>query len=421
MAFLIEKYNCWTKNAQNGENLFFAGFIIYIFWDIMRTTMFPHNGTIFNMCLVFAVIILVTKIFLFDVYTFKLFISVATMFTLSIIVLLRSGYFWPFLWVLMMVAAKDVPFRKILQVYLLMNITIMGLAFIASLLGIIENLAYTNQDWDNLRYSFGCVYTTDFAAHIFFMILVAFYLYQDKLRWYHYIGTCAVAGFIYYFCFAKLDTICILLIVLFFGGYHVLQWQSSKESVIVPGIEKDHQQVFIFKRTKAYLRWKRIWMKVALVSMPVLAILMYFLSVFYRQDNEFLENINETITGRLALGKTGLEDYGISLFGQDVPMVGFGGSTTLEEEYFFIDSSYLNILLRYGILFLMMVFIIYGTICYKYKKDTVIMIAIVLLAVSCFIDHHMMEEAYNPLTYALFAKTGDIMWKSGKCDLKTYF
>jgi len=27
MGFLIEKYNCWTKNPQNGENLFFAGFI----------------------------------------------------------------------------------------------------------------------------------------------------------------------------------------------------------------------------------------------------------------------------------------------------------------------------------------------------------------------------------------------------------
>lgn len=69
MGFLIEKYNCWTKNPQNGENLFFAGFILYIFWDIMRTTMFPHSGAVFNICLAFAVVILVTKIFLFDIYT----------------------------------------------------------------------------------------------------------------------------------------------------------------------------------------------------------------------------------------------------------------------------------------------------------------------------------------------------------------
>ena len=70
------------------------------------------------------------------------------------------------------------------------------------------------------------------------MLLAAFYLYYKKLRWYHYIGTCAIAGFIYYFCFAKLDTICILLIVLFFGGYHVLQCQSRRECVVVPDMEK---------------------------------------------------------------------------------------------------------------------------------------------------------------------------------------
>lgn len=209
--------------------------------------------------------------------------------------------------------------------------------------------------------------------------------------------------------------------VLFFGIYHILQLQSGKENVTVPGIEKDNNKIFVFKRTKLYLKSKRFWMGLALVSMPVLSALIYILSNSYQQDNEFLATINETITGRLELGKKGLDDYGISLFGQDVPMVGFGGATTLEEEYFFIDSSYLNILLRYGIMFLVMVFIIYGVICYRYKKDTVLMLSVVLLAISCFIDHHMMEAAYNPLTYALLAKTGDIMLKNDKCSLKIYF
>lgn len=408
MDSLIEKYKDWTKNPQNGENLFFGGFILFIVRKIMSTTMFPYIGIVFKICLVISILMLVSKILLFDVYTFKMFITVMGMFACSAMVFLSSGYFEPFLWILLIISAKDIPFRKILQIYLLMNISIMGLAFIASLLGIIENLAYSDLEWDNLRYSFGCIYTTDFAAHVFFMLLTAYYLYQERLHWYHYIGTFVIAGLIYYYCYAKLDTICILLMVLFFGGYHVLQWQSKKESAI-----------FTFKRTRAYLRWKGIWSKAALASMPVLAILMYYLSVSYEQSNEFLEMINETITGRLALGKTGLKDYGISLFGQDVPMVGFGGATTLKEEYFFIDSSYLNILLRYGILFLIMVFIMYGFICYKHKEDTALMLSIVLLAISCFIDHHMMEEAYNPLSYALFAKAGSMAWGKGT-ELKLY-
>lgn len=411
MDFLIEKYNSWTKNPQNGENLFFTGFIIYMFWSIMRTTMFPHSGMAFNMCLVLSVVILVMKIFLFDVYTFKMFIAVAGMFACSAIVLVSSGYFWPFLWVLMIVSAKDVPFRKILQIYLLMNISIMGLAFIASLLGVIENLAYTSADLGKgmYRYSFGCVYTTDFAAHIFFMLLTAFYLYQEKLRWYHYIGTCVISGLIYYFCYAKLDTICIFLLGLFFAGYHVLQWQSKREK----------QQIFIFKRTKANIRWKKIWNVFALVSMVFFGMVMYFLSFYYEEDNEFIETINETITGRLDLAKIGLEKYGITLFGQNIPMIGMGGSTKSPKDYFFIDSSYLFILLRYGILFFVMVIVIYGLICYKNREDTVLMMLVVLLAISCSIDHHLLDEAYNPLSYALFAKAGSMAWGKGT-ELKLY-
>lgn len=416
MDFLIERYNNWTKNPQNGENLFFAGFIIYMFWSIMRTTMFPHSGMAFNMCLGFSALILIAKIFFFDVYTFKMFMAVAGMFACSAIVFVSSGYFWPFLWVLMLVSAKDIPFRKILQVYLLFNIIIMGLAFIAAMLGVIENLAYnsSNPNNDNLRYSFGCVYTTDFAAHIFFMLLIAYYLYQEKLRPYHYIGTCAIAGLIYYYCYAKLDTICILLMALFFGGYHVLKWQYGREKTemqavaITPVIEKagtEHKE-FAFKRTNAYYRWKGIWGKIALISMPVLTILMYYWSASYKIGNEFLEMIDETITGRLGLGNIGIKEYGITLFGQNIPMVGMGGSTETPKDYFFIDSSYLFILLRYGIIFLFMVFIIYWAICHKYKKDTTFILCIVLLAISCFIDHHLLDEAYNPLGYALFAKMG---------------
>lgn len=411
MDFLIERYNNWTKNPQNGENLFFAGFIIYMFWSIMRTTMFPHSSMAFNMCLVFSVLILAVKIVFFDVYTFKMFMAVAGMFACSAIVFVSSGYFWPFLWVLMLVSAKDVPFKKILQLYLLLNIIIMGLAFIAAMLGVIENLAYNsdNPNNDTLRYSFGCVYTTDFAAHIFFMLLTAYYLYYKSLRWYHYAGTCIIAGAIYYYCNARLDTICILLLVVFFGIYHIMRWQKEREQITVPSAEAEGIQLITFKRTRTCLKLKKLFAKLALISMPVTGLFMYLITSAYSPDDELLESINLTITGRLALGKKGLKQFGVSLFGKDVPMEGMGGSLVHTKPYFFIDCSYLFILLRYGILFLGIVFLIYGVICYKRKEDTALMLAILLLAISSAIDHHLLEEAYNPLSYALFAGTGEIM------------
>ena len=89
-------------------------------------------------------------------------------------------------------------------------------------------------------------------------------------------------------------------------------------------------------------------------------------------------------------------------------MEGMGGSLKHTKPYFFIDCSYLFILLRYGILFLGIVFVVYGIICYKCWEDTALMLAILLLAVSSAIDQHLLEEAYNPFGYALFAGMGEM-------------
>jgi len=342
-----------------------------------------------------------------------MFMAVAAMLACGLLIAAASGYLWPFIWVLTVAAAKDVPFGKILRVHLLIGTVVVGLAFCASLLGIIENLAYPAADGQGVRYSFGCLYTTDFAAHIFFMLLTAYYLYHKKMRWCHYIGTCVVAGVIYYYCNAKLDTICILLLAVVFGIYHIMRWQKEREQITVPGMGAGSMQPVLFKRTKICLKLKKLFGRLAFISFPLSGLAMYLLTSAYREENEFLEVINLSISGRLMLGEKGLKQFGLSLFGKDVPMEGMGGSLWHAKPYFFIDCSYLFILLRYGILFLGIVFIIYGAICYKRREDTALMLTILLLAVSSAIDHHLLEEAYNPFCYALFADIEGMMDQEG--------
>ena len=96
MNSLIEKYNNWTKNPQNGEDLFFYGFILFIFRGIMGTTMFPYIGIIFKICFGIAILLLTVKIILFDKYTLKMLIAVISMFACSVAVFLSSGYFCTF-------------------------------------------------------------------------------------------------------------------------------------------------------------------------------------------------------------------------------------------------------------------------------------------------------------------------------------
>ena len=61
--------------------------------------------------------------------------------------------------------------------------------------GVIENLKYVTDD-RGVRQAFGCVYTTDFASHIFYIALVIFYLKGNRLRWFHYVALIVVAGLV---------------------------------------------------------------------------------------------------------------------------------------------------------------------------------------------------------------------------------
>ena len=222
-----------------------------------------------------------------------------------------------------------------------------------------------------------------------------------------------IAGVIYYYCNAKLDTICILLLAAVFGIYHIMRWQREREQIQTSDMEVGNMQLILFKRTKACLTLKKLLGRLAFISLSVVSLAMYLLTSAYREENEFLEAVNLAISGRLMLGKKGLKQFGLSLFGKNVPMEGMGGSLKHTKPYFFIDCSYLFILLRYGILFLGIVCIAYGIICYKRREDTALMLTILLLAVSSAIDQHLLEEAYNPLGYALFAGMGEMSDRKG--------
>lgn len=399
-------YENWVSDFRNGEVLFLLGFAVYMFRSIMLTTMFTFPGILSAACLGITILFIGLKIVLFDTYTRKMLIAVIAIFFLAGVIYINSGYFSVMIWLLIVVGAKDVSFDRLLEVYLLLNISIFVLTVCASFLNLVENLVYYASD-EGIRNSFGYIYVTDFAAHVFFCVLIAFYLGRNQLRWFHYVLTCALAGVVFAFCKAKLDTTCIVITVLLFGIHNILKRQSINEQ---PGkkeveVANDLSDVNVFKWTKIYFGWKKIWMRVGVCIMPILTMLALILAYQYNPSNEMLVNIDEFSTGRVSLSNMGLKEYGVKLFGQDVPMVGFGGTTEWPKDYFFIDCSYLNILLRYGLVFLVFVLLAYSYICIKNKDNTEFLFLIIILSISSIIDHHLLETAYNPFGFALFAHT----------------
>ena len=371
--------------------------------DIQNIYFTINNNMLYNKILYW-----VHKILLFDNYHVRSFWLSAFLVMTGSVVLFFSGYMEPLLWIIMLLGAQDVPWRKILQIYIYIVASIVFLAFCASLLDVIENLQYEVDGGNIVRNSFGSIYTTDFASHIFSVTLALFYLMKERLNIWHYVVVSMIAVFVFRFCNTRLDVSCLFMLV---GAFLFLNlWRRQRT------VAKQY-------RSKGYTAAKWMWF------MPFTMILMTTATVLYNPNNSFLKILDQIVSGRLEFGKQGLTQYGFSLFGQQVEMVGNGGTTVQLKDYFFVDCSYLYIFLRYGVLFLLIVLAVYMLCCRKFQSDPYFLIAIILISINCMIAHHLIELSYNPFALALLASApvaaegqGRINGKAGvrqetKCSL----
>ncbi|WP_024293394.1 hypothetical protein [Lacrimispora indolis] len=373
----------YVNTICSKEGLFFAGFIIYLSRGMWETTMLPLNTGFSQVCLLLTIFFVGLKILFYDTYSAGEYIGLIIGFGCTILIYLNSGYLNPFFGVLLLTGCKDISFEKILKVYLVIAGSIMVLALCAALLGVIENLIYKS-DGRGVRIAFGSVYVTDFASHIFYMILVFCYLKAERLKTYHFAGIIIITGVVYYFCRTRLDCISMLLIVIIFG---INQWLHR----------------FPYDKNGVLTKWKCFWKEFGLVSMPLFTLVSFVATVSYQEENKVLVFIDKIISSRIQLGKTGLDMYSIRLWGQPVDMIGAGGTAQLPADYFFIDNSYIHLLLRFGLIFTIALLIIYIYCCYKHKDDIYFLFAVVIISLNCVIAHHILDVAYNPFAYVLLA------------------
>ena len=113
--------------------------------------------------------------------------------------------------------------------------------------------------------------------------------------------------------------------------------------------------------------------------------------------------INTLFSGRLRIGHEAMADYGTKLFGQYY--VQYGGQNA-GDYYNFIDSSYIQLVVIYGIVYTALFIIAFIVVAYKaYKrKDMVLLLAIFVAGISGAIAQHFLQIYMNPLLLALTTK-----------------
>ena len=384
-----------AKDIVNGIYLFV--FIIWLSVLFLRTTRFDMGwcDPYYEMLRMILIGIILVKISYCKTYSIWELLVIFVLYVSFSFSVSRSGYVELQDLLLVIVGAKDISYKKLLKVYVCTISILLMFTMGMALTGRIENLVYL-QEGRRPRIAFGTGYPTDFSAYVFY-ILLAHFCFRGKKVSYIEIGiSVLMALFVYRFCDARLNTICILIMS---GVFLYNKWI----------------QIYCKKKNKVY-SMNCIWQQLLTLSTSIAAIFMVSVTMLYSIDNKVLVALNNLLNNRLFYGNQGYDRYGLSFWGQPIVEQGAGGSLESVKHYFWLDVSYVSILLKYGIVILgvtLIMWLIIGVKAQK-KRNWELLWAIALVALQCTVEHHMMEVVYSPILWALFAKVES----SGEIDRK---
>lgn len=304
----------------------------------------------------------------------ELFLTLVLLFAF-VFASLNNGYTELLDIVFLIIGAKNFNYIHILKLYLLLKVPLIIATVVGSQLGMIENLVY-NQD-GRIRVSYGFIYPTDFAAQVFFAIIVWILVRQIQISYVELVVILIISGFLLVNCDARCSVISIILSV---AGVLVLK--------IIKRI-KNAEDIKIFAQ--------KCVCTLTVIMPYICSVFMILMCRFYNPQNTFMAIFNEITSQRLKLGKKTFDNFDVQIFGQYIEMVGNGGTTQKPSDYTFIDCSYINILMRFGLVTFVAVIFLLNYIAIKYWENAFVLYILMLVCIHSIMEHHLLDIQYNIL------------------------
>ncbi len=343
--------------------------------------------------LLITLVLVFIKIVYLRCYTLYELVIAVLFCAASFLAWMHARTYWFTMLPLLMVGAKGVPFDKIVKTFLIAVGSMIGLSMILALTNVITNLRYvrlvTDPSMPNgvrevYRYAFGTTYPTTFSEFVFFLSAGWLFIRRHRLKIYDTVVFVVLAIFLYKGSDAKTDAMCLIgltVVVVFALIFRKVspRVQSVLHKLCAP---------FIF-------------------LMCLCAIIMTALMIGYDESKPFWNVLDTRLHLRLSLGHTGLERYGINLFGAKVKYKATGGdvSKVSRTDYFNLDCSYHLILINFGIIVMIFVIGLFTLAAYRAwkEKDLVLLLIIAVISVECVMENRLIQLQYNIFLLMFFA------------------
>lgn len=228
----------------------------------------------------------------------------------------------------LIVGAKDIPFENIVKIHFI-SMSFFCLSNMLSFeMGWTSNVIQGEREnifGDTLeRNRYGYMAATDYANHVLYILLDLWILKDGKYSLLQCLAIGYIGYFIYINCGARLATLCILLTV--FLSPLIIYMENHKN-------------------------WFCSIVKTSLVySIPVFAVVSMCLTYFYNPNNDVWMILDIFFSGRLGWAQDSLFQNGTPWFGQAIEMYGTGNAGQGAAAYDYVDSSYVQFYIRWGII-----------------------------------------------------------------------
>lgn len=292
------------------------------------------------------------------------------------IILIFTGDFFFMLIVLLgfnSVSIDDIKiFKTSFYCCIFMSLITLTLFFV----GILPDIISYRTDFSiEIRHSFGFNHNSILPLIFCYIFIYYVAIYQNKIRTIHIIIFLSIGIFLYMVCKSRnalisliaLSVICFLLNNNFLRNkFHKIITFLSQWSLLI---------CIIFSIIPGFLRYKKIYMP-----------------LWYRFDSIF--------TNRSLLSASAIQNYGIKLI-NNMSYSEYSGLTVSVDSYIHrglvLDSGYLYILIRYGILILIFTYLILISFYKKNKNNIYMCVVFLIMIILNLTDNDIMSYSCLPI------------------------
>ncbi|MDE6519948.1 MAG: hypothetical protein K2K91_05735 [Ruminococcus sp.] len=362
--------------------LFNFAYCIYLFVMLLNVSFFAMyiSRPMLKVTIVLVLLLLIGSVLFSMKFTVKSALMLGITGFLLMIIYLRMMTRIDYLPIfLLLFCGRNIKPEKIAKMTVFISIAVLLLVLVSALVGIIPN--YVSVDYVSgelrIRHYLGFRYALQPPAILFNIISMDLYLHRHKLSIYRSLFWGISSYMMYLYTDSRLSCVFSLAVI---AGFLIINRLPE-----LPGK---------LKITKILM----------VGSFIICSIISFTVTYKYNPTVKWMRELNEILESRLRLGNDGFHDYGLKLFGQNINFIGNGLSKTGEKSvkvYNYIDCFYENILLKYGIIFF--VIVIVGLTIASYismkRKDYYLLWLMTLMAAHAMIDDLVLLLNYNTLWF----------------------